>query len=224
MRSANARHEAGSPSRHKPAGHRDGMPERLKSVSAFTGSPPYLDSGQIKMHGNLDAVKIEFYNVKIVTGDRGQRSRSVSAQRREKRPRHAYHHGDLRKALLEAAEAELAEKASRALRCAAAPSGPAFRTLPLPIISRTPTRCSPHWLLSPPQRLYDSMESRHGRAEKTPRAQLIASGRRLCRIRARQPGAVPADVRIGSAGCLGSRACTGNRARRSWSWSMTSPH
>ena len=94
----------------------------------------------------------------------------------KQRERHAYHHGDLRKALLEAAEAELAEKGVEgftlrgcAKRAGVSHAAPAhhFRDANALLTALAAVAA---------QRLYDSMERRHALAEKTPRAQFIASG------------------------------------------------
>jgi AcrR family transcriptional regulator len=90
--------------------------------------------------------------------------------------RHAYHHGDLRKALIEAAEAELAENGVEgftlrgcAKRAGVSHAAPAHHF-------KDANALLTALAVVAAERLYDSMESRHGRAEKTPRAQLIASG------------------------------------------------
>jgi AcrR family transcriptional regulator len=90
--------------------------------------------------------------------------------------RHAYHHGDLRKALIEAAEAELAENGVEgftlrgcAKRAGVSHAAPAHHF-------KDANALLTALAVVAAERLYDSMESRHGRAEKTPRAQFIASG------------------------------------------------
>jgi AcrR family transcriptional regulator len=90
--------------------------------------------------------------------------------------RHAYHHGDLRKALLEAAEAELAEKGVEgftlrgcARRAGVSHAAPAHHFKDANALLTALAAVAA-------QRLYDSMANRHARAEKAPRAQFIASG------------------------------------------------
>ena len=88
----------------------------------------------------------------------------------------AYHHGDLRKALLVAAEAELAEKGVEgftlrgcAKRAGVSHAAPAHHFKDANALLTALAAVAA-------ERLYRSMEDRHARAEKTPRAQLIASG------------------------------------------------
>jgi AcrR family transcriptional regulator len=90
--------------------------------------------------------------------------------------RHAYHHGDLRKALIEAAEAELAEKGVEgftlrgcAKRAGVSHAAPAHHFKDANALLTALAAVAA-------QRLCESMQDRHARAEKTPRAQLIASG------------------------------------------------
>ena len=90
--------------------------------------------------------------------------------------RHTYHHGDLRKALIEAAEAELAEKGVEgftlrgcAKRAGVSHAAPAHHF-------KDANALLTALAVVAAERLYDSMERRHARAEKTPRAQFIASG------------------------------------------------
>jgi AcrR family transcriptional regulator len=90
--------------------------------------------------------------------------------------RHAYHHGDLRKALIEAAEAELAEKGVEgftlrgcAKRAGVSHAAPAHHFKDANALLTALAAVAA-------QRLCESMQDRHARVEKTPRAQLIASG------------------------------------------------
>jgi len=90
--------------------------------------------------------------------------------------RHAYHHGDLRKALIEAAEAELAEKGVEgftlrgcAKRAGVSHAAPAHHF-------KDANALLTALAVVAAQRLHDSMERRHAGAEQTPRAQFIASG------------------------------------------------
>lgn len=89
---------------------------------------------------------------------------------------HAYHHGDLRKALLQAAEAELAEKGVEgftlrgcAKRAGVSHAAPAHHFKDANALLTALAAIAA-------ERLYDSIAGRHARAEKTPRAQFIAAG------------------------------------------------
>lgn len=88
----------------------------------------------------------------------------------------AYHHGDLRKALIEAAEAELAEKGVEGftLRGAAKRAG-VSHAAPAHHFADTNALLTALAALAF-QRLADSMSGRQSRAPGEPRAQFIASG------------------------------------------------
>jgi AcrR family transcriptional regulator len=87
-----------------------------------------------------------------------------------------YHHGDLRKALLEAAEAELAEKGVEGftLRGVAKRAG-VSHAAPAHHFKDTAALLTALATISS-ERLHQAMADRHARAAKDPRAQFIASG------------------------------------------------
>lgn len=91
-------------------------------------------------------------------------------------PRKAYHHGDLREALLKAAEAELTEKGFEgfSLRAVAKRAG-VSHAAPAHHFRDTGDLLTALATIAA-ERLTNSMLDRHARAEKTPRAQFIASG------------------------------------------------
>jgi AcrR family transcriptional regulator len=91
-------------------------------------------------------------------------------------PRRTYHHGDLREALLRAAEAELAEKGFEgfSLRSAAKRAG-VSHAAPAHHFKDTGDLLTALATIAA-ERLTSSMLDRHARAEKTPREQFIASG------------------------------------------------
>jgi len=87
-----------------------------------------------------------------------------------------YHHGDLREALLRAAEAELTEKGFEgfSLRSVAKRAG-VSHAAPAHHFADTGALLTALATIAA-ERLTRSMVDRHARAEKTPRAQFIASG------------------------------------------------
>ena len=122
--------------------------------------------------------------------------------------RHAYHHGDLRAALLVAAEAELAREGRRGVHAAR------LRQARRRVACRA---CAP---LQGRQCAADGARRRGLRALRGGHAQAaVASDRparqahrrrsRLCRFRCRQSGAVPADVLVVPAGLRPRAAETG---------------
>ena len=131
------------------------------------------------MHDDLDAVKIDFYSCQDCSRQtRGDPSgEECDAQLSESSRASAYHHGDLRKALLEAAEAELAEKGVEgftlrgcAKRAGVSHAAPAHHFKDANALAHRIGGCRRASAFT------TAWNDRQARAEKTPRAQFIASG------------------------------------------------